>query len=192
MVKRQWRAVRVCLLVWVFGLSAAGTVLAGETWRVDHNKSRIGFIASYDSIEFPAVFERWQGKFVFAPKRLAESKFDIVVDMGSVNTRSRDRDAGIRSEQWFDVKKFGNAQYVTQRFGQRADGTFEVDAEFRIKGISRPLKSIFTWTGDGNTRQLKGAVKVDRRTLQIGTGEWAQDPIIGFDVTITYDIVLQK
>lgn len=190
MVKQAWRV--GLLLVWIVGPTAVGSAWAGETWRVDYDKSRIGFIASYDGIEFPGVFERWKGEFVFAPQALARSKLDIVVDMGSVNTRSRDRDAGIRSEEWFDVTQFGNAQYVTQRFQQRADGTFEVDAEFRIKGITRPLKSTFTWASDGDSRQLKGNVKVDRRTLQIGTGDWAQDPIIGFDVTITYDIVLRK
>ena len=190
MVNRVRCCARVYLLA--FGMGLTGAAFAAESWRVDYDKSRIGFIARYDSIEFPGIFERWRGEFLFAPYALNKSKFDIIVDMASVNTRSRDRDIGIRSEEWFDVAQFGKASYLTKRFERRPDGTFEVVAEFRIKGVTQPLRSTFSWADVGDTRRLRGRVKVDRRTLKIGTGEWAEDAIIGFGVTITYDIVMRK
>lgn len=190
MVTQRWLTLGLVALMAL--LARSGIVGAAEPWQVDYANSRIGFIASYDGVEFPGVFERWQGQFKFAPDQLADSTFEITVDMASVNTRSRDRDAGIRSEEWFAVEQFGAARYETEHFRHLGDARFEAHAQFRIKNVTQPLVSTFTWTGEADARRLQGQVTVDRRTLNIGTGEWASDPIIGFGVTITYDIALRR
>lgn len=178
-------------IAWLLGLLALTfSTRAAELWTVDPQASRIGFIASYDGIEFPGHFERWRGAIRFSPDDLNGSKLAIVVDMTSVNTRNRERDQGIRSSEWFDAATFAEASYQTTRLRRLPSGAFQADASFELKGVARPLRSTFEWSDDGEARWLRGQVTVDRRELRIGTGEWATDPVIGFEVRITYDIRL--
>ena len=168
----------------------AQTVARG--WEVDIERSRVGFIASYDSIEISGQFKRWRGQVRFDPRVPHGGHLVVDVDMASVDTASRDRDVGISSEEWFNSAKFGQARYKSQSITALTGNTFRVVAEFDIKGRRYPLISTFRWlpSADGYTR-LQGAVTVDRRTFSIGSGEWASDPIIGFEVKIEYDLYLR-
>ena len=180
--------VRVCLAAVLLLNANSG---AAQAWKIDYDGSRIGFVASYDSIQFEGLFKRWQGNISFDRTTPGSGAIQIDVDMASVNTRSNDRDVGIRSEEWFDVAQFAEATYRASAIRAAGADTFEVDATFSIKGQTHPLVSRFKWQEDEDGARLLGQVKVDRRTFAIGTGDWADDPVIGFGVTITYDLVLR-
>jgi polyisoprenoid-binding protein YceI len=185
---------RIAATIATIGLALLCTTTAAiaTTWTVDPAKSRIGFIASYDTIRFAGTFERWRGELQFTPSSPADGAIKIDVDMSSVNTQSNDRDIGIRSEEWFDVARFATATYRSLKIRAADGSTFEVDATFNIKGQSHPLRSRFTWAAVSNdSARLHGQVDVDRRSYDVGSGDWASDPIIGFKVTVTYDLFLR-
>ena len=184
---RRPQAYLICLTLIVASFSCRA-----NDWVVDYVRSHIGFVASYDSIDFSGRFERWRGSVKFDPAKLSDSKLHIEVDMASVDTASRDRDVGMRSAEWFDASQFGQARYLANVFKALGEDQFQANAVFRIKGQDYPLQSNFTWAASTDTnRRLRGSVVVDRRTFNIGTGEWANEPIIGFKVKIVYDLHLQ-
>ncbi|MEM7404542.1 MAG: YceI family protein [Pseudomonadota bacterium] len=183
---------RMAILGLLVLCACAWRVASADTWRVDQERSRVGFVASYDSIEFPGTFRQWQAAIAFDPSAPEQGRLEVDVDMASVDTKSQDRDAGIRSEEWFDTASFGAARYRSLGIRPLGDGRFAVDAEFEIKGRKYPLSSEFTWRAAGTGARLSGQVSVDRRTFAVGTGEWADEPIIGFRVLIEYDLYLTR
>lgn len=197
---RPVASVRACPRsgLWVVWLAALLIAASGSrnahaaNWQVDQTRSRVGFIASYDSIQFPGTFTRWDGVIRFDPNAPENGELRVDVDMASVDTKSKDRDAGIRSGEWFDASGFGTARYRSVAIRALGNASFSVEARFEIKGREYPLISMFTWQGDGSSARLQGRVEVDRRTFAIGTGEWAEDPIIGFKVIIEYDLHLTR
>ncbi len=168
-------------------LSAAA---AATEWIVDNDRSRLGFIATYDGVGFDTRFERFDTRIRFDPQQLENGLFDVVVDIASVNSDSADRDAGMLDLEWFDAEKFPQARFVSTGFRQTGAGAFEASGRLTVKGITRSIALPFTWNDAGNGARLKGKTLLQRTDFKIGTGEWATDPIIGFEVAVVVDLHL--
>ncbi|NKC11101.1 MAG: hypothetical protein GKR94_02510 [Gammaproteobacteria bacterium] len=173
-------------------LVVLGAPVWASPWQVDRGDSRIGFVASYDGIEFEGWFENWTAAIEFEPSGQPAGNMRISIRMGSVNSRSKDRDNGMRGKDWFWVARFPQAVFTATTFAKATAGRYVADGHLAIRERRQALHAPFTWTLSGDGRaDLRGAVVVDRRRFDLGTGEWADDPIIGFSVTILYRLVLR-
>jgi len=158
-------------------------------WQVNYDQSRLGFIASYDEIEFDGRFEEFVGDIDFDPEAIQDSSFNVSVVISSVNSDSPDRDEGMLMEDWFDAQRYPNASFVSSGF-EKADtpDAYRAGGDLTIKGISAPVVLDFTWTRTGDSARLRGRSAVKRTDFAIGTGDWETDDTIGFDVTIVFDL----
>src|SRR5262245_45349335 len=86
--------------VWVTALTLAGVAAAG-TWKTDRQQSKLSFVGSQAGAKFEGVFEHFTSNISFDPNDLADSKFDVTVDVKSVNSKDKDRDSVIRSPDLF-------------------------------------------------------------------------------------------
>ena len=182
------QSVRRSVLLWAFICPVA----QAADWQVDTDASRVGFVATYDGIPFEARFERFTADIRFDPERLSASRFDVRMDISSVNSDSVDRDEGMLDAEWFDSSEHPTASFTADRFRALGDGRFEAQGQLTIKGISREIVLPFTWQASGKTAQLTAETSVKRLDFDIGIGEWKTDGTIGFDVTAQADLKLTR
>ena len=164
-----------------------------EQWQVDHDQSKIGFVATYDDIPFEAIFKDFTVDVSFDPAALDQASFTSNVKIMSVDSESPDRDEGMLEPNWFDAAKHPQATFASDTFN-KLDGedAFTVSGDLRIKGVSRPVVFDFNFEAAQETARLKGQSLVKRTDFSIGTGDWAEDDTIGFDVQIIFDLRLKK
>ena len=175
----------------------SGVLLArgssANDWQVDQQTSTIGFVATYDEIPFEGFFTDFTADIRFDPASPAGGSFEVIISIASVDTNSTDRDEGMMEADWFDTEQFPRASFSSTAFKRLDSGNeFAVTGELTIKGITRPVILVFTWVETGASVRLKGQANVKRGDFNIGTGEWAEDDIIGFEVRIVFDLKLAR
>ena len=108
------------------------------TWDIDAAHSTVGFSVRHMMVsKVRGYFRSFSGELVTAADP-AQSTVTATIDMDSIDTRQEQRDAHIRSADFFDV---GNHTVMAFRStGIRTDGAdWAVDGELTLKGITKPV-----------------------------------------------------
>jgi polyisoprenoid-binding protein YceI len=107
-------------------------------WELDAAHSEIGFAARHMMVsKVRGRFEKYTARIVTAPNPL-ESHAEAEIDMSSITTGNEQRDAHLRSSDFFDVDT--NPKMTYHSTGIRPDGErILVDGELTIRGITRPI-----------------------------------------------------
>ncbi len=108
------------------------------TWDIDASHSTVGFSVRHMMVsKVRGYFREFSGELVTAADP-SQSQVTATIDMDSIDTRQEQRDAHIKSADFFDV---GNHTVMTFRStGVRAEGEdWHVDGELTLKGITKPV-----------------------------------------------------
>lgn len=107
-------------------------------WDIDASHSTVGFSVRHMMVsKVRGYFREFSGELVTAEDP-AQSIVNATIDMDSIDTRQEQRDAHIRSADFFDV---GNHTHMTFRSTEiRTDGAdWHVVGDLTIKGITKPV-----------------------------------------------------
>ena len=118
------------------------------TWDIDASHSTVGFSVRHMMVsKVRGYFTKFSGEIVTAEDP-AQSVVTASVDMDSIDTRQEQRDAHIRSADFFDV---GNHTVMTFRSTEvRTDGAdWTVVGDLTIKGITKPVELALELNGFG-------------------------------------------
>ncbi|HZH20187.1 MAG TPA: YceI family protein [Geodermatophilus sp.] len=118
------------------------------TWDIDASHSTVGFSVRHMMVsKVRGYFTRFSGEVVTATDP-AQSTVNATIDMDSIDTRQEQRDAHIRSADFFDV---GNHTVMTFRSTEvRTDGAdWTVVGDLTIKGVTRSVELALEVNGFG-------------------------------------------
>ena len=118
------------------------------TWDIDTAHSTVGFSVRHMMVsKVRGYFRTFSGVLVTAEDPTA-STVEATIDMDSIDTRQEQRDAHIRSADFFDV---GNHTVMTFRSTEvRTDGAdWTVAGDLTIKGITKPVELALELNGFG-------------------------------------------
>jgi polyisoprenoid-binding protein YceI len=108
------------------------------TWAIDPVHSEVSFTVRHMMVsKVRGRFDTFEGTIVTAEDPLA-SVVTASVDLSSINTGQEQRDAHIRSADFFEVEKYSHMTFVST--GIRADGDdFLLDGDLTLKGVTKPV-----------------------------------------------------
>ena len=143
-------------------MSSTTTPFAG-TYAADPIHSSFGFAVRYQGVSL------FRGTLNEVTATLADGRLEGSAKVESISIRTPEQfRAHVLSAEFFDAANHPEVTFSSSSLDLREDGTAEVDGELTIKGISRPVHAVGTWTepaGDafGGTRgHLKLEAVVDR------------------------------
>jgi polyisoprenoid-binding protein YceI len=118
------------------------------TWDIDATHSTVGFVVRHMMVsKVRGFFRDFSGEIVTAEDP-AQSTVTATIDLGSIDTRQEQRDAHIRSADFFDVEN--HPQMTFRSTGVRADGAdWVVDGELTLKGNTKPVSLALEVNGFG-------------------------------------------
>jgi polyisoprenoid-binding protein YceI len=108
------------------------------TWDLDPTHSEIGFSVRHLMVsKVRGRFGKFEGEFVTAEDAFASS-VTATIDLGSVITGDENRDAHLRSPDFFDVG--ANPVMVYRSTGLRPNGDgYVLDGELTLHGVTRSV-----------------------------------------------------
>ncbi len=108
------------------------------TWTIDPVHSEVGFSVRHMMVsKVRGKFGTFNGEVVTGADPLASS-VTAEVDLSSIDTGNADRDAHIRSADFFEVD--ANKTMTYRSTGVRVDGdNYVLDGELTLKGVTKPV-----------------------------------------------------
>jgi len=83
-----------------------------STWNIDPVHSAIHFSVRHMVVsKTRGRFTKWSGEIRFDPQDPAASSVEVTIDPASIDTADAQRDAHLRSADFFDVEKYPSASF---------------------------------------------------------------------------------
>lgn len=131
---------------------------------------------------------------------LSNTKVNITIDVGSVDTRTPDRDAHLRSADFFDVENFPKITFVSTGLDEVEENSYIVNGDLTIRDVTRPVSVPLELLGidrdqNGALRVgLEGKRRIDRKDWGV-TWNTALDSggvLISDKITLEFELSLIK
>lgn len=177
------------LLVLALGVS---TIACARDWQTDIANSQLGFSGIYQNEKFDGQFKKFDATISFDAADLSKSKFDVMVNVTSVNTANEERDSMLKSTEFFDFAKFPKAHFATSTFRKATDGSVEAEGNLTIRDKSKPITLKVKFNEYGDKATLSIDTKLNRLDFDVGNGDWKDTSIIGPDVVVHAHLSLVK
>jgi polyisoprenoid-binding protein YceI len=133
------------------------------------DKSKLIFHIKNFGIKTSGVFTALQGQIRFDPEKPAAASFDVSVNAASVNTDNNLRDEHLRSESYFDVKKYPIIRFVSSAVtAGRKKGEWQLSGKLTIKDVTKEISFPFSASPSGNGYLFKGQFSINRKDFHIG------------------------
>jgi polyisoprenoid-binding protein YceI len=140
------------------------------TYTIDPSHSRIGFVARHAMVtKVRGSFNEFHGSGRFDADNPANSQLQLTINAASIDTRNADRDAHLRSNDFFDMENHPEITFQSTAVESLGDDRFQVTGDLTIKGVTKPVTVDFEYSGAavdpfGNHRiGLEGATTVNRK-----------------------------
>jgi polyisoprenoid-binding protein YceI len=154
-------------------LLGAGSVPAA-TWNVDVSHSSIDFSVSHLVIaKVRGGFDQLSGVIEFDGENWDKASTTWTVDVATINTRDTDRDAHLRSADFFEVEKYPSMTFTSKKVIRGEGSNFKLVGDLTIKDVTREV----TFDGEfrgvitdpwGNTRAgFSAEATIDRKDYNI-------------------------
>ncbi len=113
------------------------------TWAIDPTHSTLNFSVKHLAIsKVRGSFEKFDVTVVTAEDPTATT-VEAVIDIASVNTNQKDRDAHLRTSDFFQVDEFPTATFTSSSIAITGDD-FTIDGSLTLRGVTKPI----TLTGE--------------------------------------------
>jgi len=172
------------------------------TWNVDPVHSAAEFKVKHMMISnVKGRFAALKGVLSLDETDVTNSYVETTIDAVSIDTRDAQRDAHLKSADFFDVAKFPVLSFKSTRVIRGGDGNLAVTGELTMHGITRNVSFMVEgptapakdpW---GNTRLgVSATTKINRRDFGLtwNAGLETGGILVGDEVTITLDLQFVK
>ncbi|HEX2274916.1 MAG TPA: YceI family protein [Acidimicrobiales bacterium] len=139
------------------------------TYVLDPAHSRIGFVARHAMVtKVRGQFREFEGRAHLDAGDPSESWLELTIQGASIDTGNADRDAHLRSNDFFDLASHPEIRFVSTAVEAAGPDTYRVTGDLTIKGVTKPVTFDVEYTGTavdpfGNTRVgLEGSARINR------------------------------
>ncbi len=110
------------------------------TWSIDPTHSSVEFSVRHLMITtVRGRFTGVKGTVAIDESDPAKSAVEVVIDAASVDTREAQRDAHLRSADFFDVERFPTLTFRSTRLDGAIATGFKLAGDLTIHGVTRPV-----------------------------------------------------
>jgi len=175
---------------------------ATATWNIDPVHTVAEFKVKHMMISnVKGQFTAVTGVMTVDEADVTKSRVEATIEAASVHTRDSQRDAHLKSADFFDVEKFPTLSFKSTRVTRAADGELAVAGDLTIHGVTREV--VFALEGPtpptkdpwGNIRMgLSATTKISRKDygLTWNAGLETGGLLVGDEVTVTLDAEFVK
>jgi polyisoprenoid-binding protein YceI len=108
-------------------------------YDLDPTHTHVSFVARHLMVtKVRGRFGEFEGAITIADEPLSSS-VDVTIQAASIDTRAADRDAHLRSADFFDVEQFPTLGFRSTAVRHVGGNGFEVDGELTIRDITRAV-----------------------------------------------------
>ena len=173
---------------------------AVSIWEIDPAHSSVQCSVKHMMIaNVKGEFTKVSGRVRFDEENLEQSSVQATVDINSISTREPDRDAHLKSADFFDAEKFPTMQFQSKRVLRDSDEDLNLLGDLTIRGTTREVT--FEVTGPTGAikdpwgklrRGVSATAKINRKDFGLTWNAALETGgvLVGDEVKITLDVEL--
>lgn len=123
-------------------IGSAFTFIQSQDWKIADGYS-VKFEAGDPSGEFTGL----KGSIKFDEANLAASKFDVTVDVASINTGNGMKNTHAKGAGWFDAEKYPTIAFTSSSINKTAAG-YDAVGTLEMHGIKKDFTIPFTFANN--------------------------------------------
>jgi len=192
---KNWISSSLIALVLVI---AAPLAASADTWQIDPVHTTVGFSVRHMMISnVRGQFTKVAGTITAKDSDPASVKVEATIDTSSIDTRSADRDADLKSANFLDVAKYPTMTFKSKKIEPAGTGKWKMVGDLTLHGVTKevtlevegptaPIKDPY-----GNTRAGASATtKINRKDFGLAWNKAleAGGAVVGDEVTVSIDV----
>ncbi len=145
------------------------TATATRTYQMDKAHSEAAFQVRHLLSKVRGTFQDFEGTIEFDAADPARSSVRLTIQAASVNTNQPDRDAHLRSADFFSVEEYPTLTFVSESITPTGGQSFDVVGTLTIRGVAKTISLPVTYLGQakdpwGNERiAFDGEITLNRK-----------------------------
>jgi polyisoprenoid-binding protein YceI len=163
-------------------VSGAFTFLPSNQFEVTDDHS-----IEFKSKDPSGVFKKMEGKITFDEKNLDQAKFNLTIDVSSINTGNGMQNKKAQTEEWFDAKKHPNITFKSSKVEKKGN-EYLISGDLTVRGITKQYTIPASYSENGNKIFFKGKFPVNRLEFKVGK----KSNIVPDVMNITYSVPAEK
>lgn len=156
-------------------LLSAFTTINSIKWNIAS-----GYSVKFTSDDPSGVFTSMKGDISFDPNDLADSKFNITIDVNSINMGNGMKNTKAKNEDWFNTDKYPSITFTSSSISKTSTGSFEASGTLNMKGVQKQITIPFTFANNTFT----GSFNVNREDYNVGTPGGHASSVLKIDVSV--------
>jgi polyisoprenoid-binding protein YceI len=176
--------------------TAIPTTVTGA-YTIDPVHSRVGFAARHAMVtKVRGSFNEFEGSGYFNVEDPAKSHLELTIKAASIDTRNADRDAHLRSNDFFSMDEYPEITFVSTKVEPAGSETYRVTGDLTIKGVTKSISFDLDYTGQatdpfGNHRiGFEGSTTINRKDWGV-SGNVALEAggvLVSENVTLEFEV----
>ena len=126
-----------------------------------------GYNIEFSSSDAGGVFKTFKGAITLDEQNPAASKFDVSIDVASINTGNGLQNKHARSDEWFDAAKYPQIRFTSRTFAKAGSG-YQVIGDLQVHGVTKATTIPFTFQKTAAGGTFTGSFTVNRNDFKLG------------------------
>jgi polyisoprenoid-binding protein YceI len=186
------------LSAWI--LAATPALALASNWNIDPAHTQTSFAVRHLVIStVKGEFGKTAGTIRIDDADIGRSSVEATIDATTISTRNADRDAHLRSPDFFDVANHPTATFRSTRVEKAGKDGLKVTGDLTLRGVTRPVVLDVTLSPEvkgmrGETRRgFAATTRINRQDYGL---KWSKvveaGAVAGDEVTISLDVEAVK
>ena len=165
-------------IVTLFALTGLFAFTLPTNWKIA-NTYNISFSTSGVS----GIFKSFTGTVVFDEQSIATSKFDIAIDINTINTGNGMQNKHAKSAEWFDAAKYPSIKFTSKKIVKTGAG-YTATGTLQVHGIAKEVNLPFTFKKSAAGGVFEGSFNISRNDFKIGEPGGEVGEVIKVNVSV--------
>lgn len=145
-----------------------------QNWKIKETHQ-----ISFSSNDVNGVFKTFTGTIAFDAADLAKSKFDLTVDVASINTGNGLMNKHAKGDDWFNAAKYPSIKFISSKI-EKSGTDFKAIGTLEMHGIKKDITVPFSF----QKNIFKANFSVNRIDFKVGKADNDVSTALKIDATI--------
>jgi len=141
---------------------SAFTFIAAQNWQIAE-----GYSIAFSSDDASGIFKGFKGNVAFDEQNPAASKFDVTIEVATINTGNGLQNKHAKSDEWFDAAKYPQIHFTSQKIIKAGTG-YQVTGDLEIHGVKKAVTIPFTFKKTAAGGVFASTFTVNRNDFKVG------------------------
>jgi polyisoprenoid-binding protein YceI len=136
----------------MLGFTATPFAVQAEDYVIDTDKAHAFIQFRIKHLGYSWLYGRFndfQGTFSYDEKQPQKAKVSVTLKTASIDTNFAERDKHLRSDDFFDVKKYPESKFVSTSYTPTGNGDGLLKGDLTLHGVTKPVTVVVKEIGAG-------------------------------------------